>query len=100
LFKFKYDKSKVEEYQLALTTNLGNLWVANSIRHLGVDELTDLLQQCVGVVTKFSFGNKLSKRCCRKRHCHKPCFDVDYRIVKREPRPWLKANPDSHAAKH
>jgi hypothetical protein len=40
---FKYDKSKVEEYQLALTTNLGNLWVANSIGHLGADGLVDLL---------------------------------------------------------
>jgi hypothetical protein len=41
--RFKYDKSKVEQYQLALTMNLGNLWVANSIRHLGVDGLIDLL---------------------------------------------------------
>jgi hypothetical protein len=32
---FKYDKSKVEEYQLALTTSLGNLWVVDSIGHLG-----------------------------------------------------------------
>jgi hypothetical protein len=43
LLRFKYDKSKVEEYQLALTTSLGNLWVANSIGHLGVDGLAHLL---------------------------------------------------------
>ncbi len=41
--RFKYDKSKVEQYQLALTTSLGNLWVVNSTRHLGVDGLTNLL---------------------------------------------------------
>jgi hypothetical protein len=41
--RFKYDKSKVEEYQLALTTSFGNLWVVNSTRHLGADGLTDLL---------------------------------------------------------
>jgi hypothetical protein len=41
--RFNYDKSKVEEYQLALTTNFGNLWVVDSIGHLGVDGLTDLL---------------------------------------------------------
>ncbi len=41
--RFKYDKSKVEQYQLALTMSLGNLWVANSTRHLGVDGLIDLL---------------------------------------------------------
>ncbi len=41
--RFKHDKSKVEQYQLALTTSLGNLWVANSTGHLGVDGLTDLL---------------------------------------------------------
>jgi hypothetical protein len=35
LLQFKYDKLKVEEYQLALTTTLGNMWVVNSIRHLG-----------------------------------------------------------------
>jgi hypothetical protein len=40
---FKYDKSKVEEYQLALTTILGNLWVVDSIGHLGAGGLTDLL---------------------------------------------------------
>jgi hypothetical protein len=40
---FKYDKSKAKEYQLALTTSLGNLWVVDSIGHLGVDGLTDLL---------------------------------------------------------
>jgi hypothetical protein len=41
--RFKYDKSKTEEYQLALTTSLRNLWVANSIGHLGADEIVDLL---------------------------------------------------------
>jgi hypothetical protein len=40
---FKYDKSKVEKYKLALTTNVGNMWVANSIRYLRVDGLADLL---------------------------------------------------------
>ncbi len=42
--RVKYDKSKVEEYQLALTTSLRNLWVINSIGHLGADGLVDLLQ--------------------------------------------------------
>jgi hypothetical protein len=42
--RFNYDKSKVEEYQLALAASLGNLWVVNSIGHLGADELVDLLQ--------------------------------------------------------
>ncbi len=42
--RLKYDKSKVEKYQLALTTSLGNLWVANSTWHLGVDGLVDLFQ--------------------------------------------------------
>ncbi len=41
--RFKYDKSKVEEYKLALTTSLGNLWVTDSIKHLGVDGLVNLL---------------------------------------------------------
>jgi hypothetical protein len=43
LLRFKYDKSKVEEYKLALTTSLGNLWVVDLIGHLGVDGLVDLL---------------------------------------------------------
>ncbi len=59
--RFKYDKSKVKEYQFALTTSLGNLWVVNLIGHLGVDRLVDLLQQCVGVTTKSTFGSKLLK---------------------------------------
>ncbi len=43
--RFNYDKSKVEEYQLALTASLGNLWgVADSIGHLGANELADLIQ--------------------------------------------------------
>ncbi len=98
--RFNYDKSKVEEYQLALTTSLGNLWVADLIGHLGEDELADLLQQCVGVAAKSTFGNKCSGGSCRKRHCDKPWFDVDYRTSKRELRLWMKANLDSHAAKH
>jgi hypothetical protein len=98
--RFKYDKSKVEQYQLALITNLGNLWVANSTGHLGVDGLTDLLQQCVGATTKFTFGSKFSGGRCKMRHCHKPWFDVDCRIAKCELKLWLKANHDSHAAKH
>ncbi len=44
LLKFKYDKSKVEEYQLALRASLENLWVVDSIRHLGANRLTDSLQ--------------------------------------------------------
>jgi hypothetical protein len=46
--RFKYDKSKVEEYQLALRMSFGNLWVVDLIGHLGVDELVDM---CVGVAT-------------------------------------------------
>jgi hypothetical protein len=41
--RFKYDKSKVEKYQLALIANLENLWVVDLIGHLGADELADLL---------------------------------------------------------
>jgi hypothetical protein len=41
--RFKYDKSKGKEYQLALTTSLGNLWVVDSIEHLGADGLANLL---------------------------------------------------------
>jgi len=98
--RFNYDKSKVEEYQLALTPSLGNLWVADSIGHLGADELANLLQQCVGAAAKSTFGNKSSGRSYRKRHCHKPWFDVDCRIAKCELRLWMKANPNSHAVKH
>jgi hypothetical protein len=82
--KFKYNKLKAEEYQLALTISLGNLWVADLIGHLGANKLTDLLQQCMGVVTKSIFGNKLSARRCKERHCHKPWFDTNYHIAKRE----------------
>jgi hypothetical protein len=59
--RFKYNKSKAEKYQFALTSNLGNLWVADLIGHLKANELADLLQQCVGVATKSTFGNKPSK---------------------------------------
>jgi hypothetical protein len=80
--------------------SLGNLWVVNSIGHLGADGLADLLQQCLGATTESTFGNKPSGGSCRKGHYHKPWFDADYRIVKHELRFWLKTNPDSHAAKH
>ncbi len=42
--RFKYYKSKAEEYQLALIASLGNLWVVDSIGHLGANGLVDLLQ--------------------------------------------------------
>jgi hypothetical protein len=54
----------------------------------------------VGAAAKSTFGNKSSGGSCRKRHCHKPWFDVDCHTTKCELRLWLKANPDSHAAKH
>jgi hypothetical protein len=99
LFRFKYDNSKVEEYQLALTASFGNLWVVNSIGHLGANRLADLLQQCVGVVAESTFSNMPLGGSCKKRHCHKPWFDIDYCTVKHELRLWLKVDPDSHAAK-
>jgi len=74
--------------------------VVNLIGHLGADELTDLLQQCVGAATESTFGSKPSGGSCIERHYHKLWFDVDYHIVKCELRLWLKANPDSHATKH
>jgi hypothetical protein len=80
--------------------SIRNLWVVDSIGHLGVDGLADLVQQCMGVAAKSTFGNKPSRGSCKKRHYHKPWFDVVYHIVKRELKLWLKANPDSHAAKH
>jgi len=76
------------------------LWVANLIGHLRVDGLADLLQQCVGVETKSTFGNKLSGGNYKEGHYHKPWFDVDCYTVKRELRLWLKANPNLHAVKH
>jgi hypothetical protein len=98
--RFKYDKSKVEKYQLALIVSFGNLWVVHSIGHLGADGLADLLQQCVVAAIKSTFGNKPSGGSYRERHYHKPWFDADCYITKRELKLWLKANPDSHAAKH
>jgi hypothetical protein len=98
--KFKYNKSKVKEYQLTLTASLGNLWVVDSIGHLGVDRLADPLQQCMGAIIEFSFGNKPSRGSYKKRHYHKPWFDADCRMAKPELRLWLKTNPDSHAVKH
>jgi hypothetical protein len=80
--------------------SFGNLWVANSTRHLGVDGLIDLLQQCVGAAIEFAFGSKLLGGHCKMRHCPKPWFDVDCRITKRELRLWLKANHVSHIIKH
>ncbi len=84
MLRFKYDKSKIEEYQLALTLNFGNLWVVDSIGHLEANELADLLQQCVGAVAKSTFSKKPSGGNCRKRHFHKPWFDIDCRITKHE----------------
>jgi len=49
--RFKYDNSKVKEYQLALNVSLGNLWVVDSIGHLAADGLADFQQQCMGVIT-------------------------------------------------
>ncbi len=98
--RFKYDQSKVEEYQFSLTTSLGNLWVVESIGHLGVDMLADLLQQCVGVAIESTFGSKLSGGSCKERHHHKPWFDVDYCTTKRELKLWLKISPDLDTAKH
>jgi hypothetical protein len=98
--KFKYDKSKAEKYQLALTVSLGNLWVVDTIGHLGANGLADQLQQCVGVTAKSTFDNKPSGGSYRERHFHKPWFDVDYRTAKCELGFWLKVNFDSHAIKH
>jgi hypothetical protein len=98
--RFKYDKSKIEEYQLALTTNLENLWVVDLIGHLRADRLADLLQQYMGAVAASTFSNKPSRGSYRERHCHKPWFNTDCRITKHELRLWLKVNPDSHATKH
>ncbi len=98
--KFKYDKSKAQEYQLALIASLGNLWVVKSIGHLGADGLADLLQKCVGGATKSTFGRKPPGGSYRERHHHKPWFDIDCRTMKCELKFRLKANLDSHTAKH
>ncbi len=45
--------------------SFGNLWVVNSTGHLGAYGLTNLLQQCMGVIVEFTFSNKLSGGCCR-----------------------------------
>jgi hypothetical protein len=76
LSRFKYDKSKVEEYQLTLTTNLGNLWVANSIGHLGANGLTNLLQQYVGVVLESTFGNKPQEGIVERDTTIDPCLTL------------------------
>jgi hypothetical protein len=53
----------------------------------------------VGAATKSIFSNKPSRKSSRKRHCHKPWFDANYCMAKRELRFWLKTNPDLHVAK-
>jgi hypothetical protein len=54
----------------------------------------------VGAAVKSTFGSKPSGGSCREKQCHKPWFDADCCIVKCELKLWLKANPDSHIAKH
>jgi hypothetical protein len=53
----------------------------------------------VGVATESTFGNKPLGGSSKERHCHKPWFDADYHITKRELRLCLKVNPNSHVAK-
>jgi hypothetical protein len=65
-----------------------------------VDELADVLQQCMGAAAKSTFGNKSLGGSYRKRHCHKPWFDVECHTAKCELRLWMKANFNSHTAKH
>jgi hypothetical protein len=98
--RFKYDKSKAKKYQLTLTMSFANLCVVDSIGHLEANGLTDLLQQCVGATTESTFKKKPSRRNYKERHCHKPWFDIDCCITKRELKFWLKANPNLHIAKH
>jgi hypothetical protein len=97
--RFKYDKSKAEEYQLALTANLGKLWVVESIRHLGRQVRLPIVIVC-GCCSRVYFWLQTFGKSCRDRHYHKPWLDTDCRITKRELKLWLKANSDSHAAKH
>jgi hypothetical protein len=94
--RLKYDKSKVEEYQLALTKSFGNLWVVDLIGHLGADRLVDLLRQCVRVAIESTFGNKPAGGSCKERHYHKPWFDANCCTTKRELKLWLKANRFPH----
>jgi hypothetical protein len=54
----------------------------------------------VGVAIEATFGSKLLGGCYKMHHYHKPWFDADCRIAKRELRLWLKANHNSHVAKH
>jgi hypothetical protein len=51
-------------------------------------------------ITKSIFGNKPLGGSCKVRHYHKPWFDTDCRITKRELRLYLKTNLDSHTTKH
>jgi hypothetical protein len=43
LLRFKYDKSKAKEYQLALMASLKNMWVTDLIGHMGANMLITLL---------------------------------------------------------
>jgi hypothetical protein len=54
----------------------------------------------VGVATESTFGSTPLGESYRKKHCHKTWIDVDCYTMKHELRLWLKANPDSHVAKH
>jgi hypothetical protein len=87
-------------YQFALIVSLENLWVVDSIGHLGANRLADLLQQCVGATIEFTFGSKALGGSFRKRQYHKPWFDNDYCITKQKLRLLLKANPNSHVVNH
>jgi hypothetical protein len=54
----------------------------------------------VGATVESNFVSKPLGGSSRKRHCHKPWFDVDCHIPKCELRLSLKANPDLHVVKH
>jgi hypothetical protein len=54
----------------------------------------------MGATKEFTFGNKPSGGSYKKRHCHKPWFDVNCCIAKRELKLWPKANPNLHVTKH
>jgi hypothetical protein len=54
----------------------------------------------MGVATKSTFGNKPLGGNYKEKHYHTPWFDINYGTLKHELRLWLKANLDSHNAKH
>ncbi len=98
MIRFKYNPALSNDYCTKLQDRISTINLNACIEDMSVAALSELIHDNICMVANEVFGQKQPPSA--HHHCHKPWFDSECRVQKKQVRIFLREHPNCELARH